>query len=118
MRQREIIRITADMIQSDPHIVATVIDAFIDSLLLALQTEDRVEIRSDFGSFVVRKKGGSDSEVSDVISKEQRVVSFKATPTLKKALRQNDQDFYKMLCEKGSRLQIERYTKSKQSESK
>lgn len=118
MRRNDIIQLTANTLQNDPHIVATVIDAFIDSLLLALQTEEYVEIRSDFGSFVVRKKGGSVSEATDVISKEQRVVSFKATPTFKKALRQSDQNFYHLLCQKGSHLQVERYNKSKQNEPK
>ena len=75
MRQEDIIRITADALEGDPHVVAAVIDAFIDNLLLALQTEERVEIRSDFGSFVVRKKGGISSGASDAISKEQRVGS-------------------------------------------
>lgn len=116
MRQKDMIRMTADAVEGDPLVVATVIDAFIDNLLLVLQTEDYVEIRSDFGSFVVRKKGGESVGPTKSISKEQRVVSFKATPTFKKALRQSDQDFYRLLCQKGSKLQIERFAKSTQNE--
>lgn len=116
MRRVDMIKLTADALDGDPHVIAAVIDAFIDNLLLALQTEDRIELRSDFGSFVVRKKGGSHPGQSNVLSKEQRVVSFKATPTFKKALRQSDQDFYQLLCQKGGNLQFDRFVSDSKTE--
>lgn len=84
MKQKDIIKMTTDTLNCDVHVIASVIDAFIDNLIIALQTEERVEIRSDFGSFVVRKKGGNHSLQPRAISKEQLIVSFKATPTFKK----------------------------------
>lgn len=61
-------------------LIQQILDAFLHYVLLELKTNNRVDLGHNFGSFVVRDKGSSS------VSGNQRVVSFKATPTLKKSL--------------------------------
>lgn len=110
MQSRELIKITAASTDCPPECVEKIVDAYLNTIIRTLQTHDRVELRTDFGSFVVRVKGGELSGRS--FTKIQRVVSFKATPTLKKSLRQNDQSFLDTLREKGAHFQIERLCES------
>lgn len=62
-------------------LVQQIVDAFIDNIQQELQANRHVELRQDFGTFVIREKG-----VQSSISM-QRIVSFKATATWKKMLR-------------------------------
>lgn len=111
MRQDELIQITATSADCSSELVQKIIDTFLDTIMETLKMHDRVELRTDFGSFVVREKGGVLN--GNTLTKIQRVVSFKATPTLKKQLRQSDQAFGELLHSKEAVLQIERMKKSK-----
>ena len=111
MNETELITITAASSDCETAVVKKVIDIYLDTIAAALATQDRVELRTDFGSFVVREKGGAADTDGGTIAKVQRVVSFKATPTLKKKLRQSDETYWEQLHKKGAFLQIERLKK-------
>lgn len=84
MTKDELIQKTAISLQCSPNQVEVIMDAIIDTLIgTVLYGERRIDLRNDFGSFVIRWKGpaSQDSHCS------QKVISFKATPTLKKKLR-------------------------------
>lgn len=111
MRRDELIKMTAAATDCPFEYVAKIIDAYIDVIAQALQTSDFVELRADFGNFVVREKGGIQD--GKQIEKIQRIVSFKATPTGKKRLRQSDEAYLKMLQKSEAYLQRERLLHSK-----
>lgn len=116
MHREELIKITAASTECPPEHVEKIIDAYLNTIICMLQTQERVDLRTDFGSFVVRIKGGELSGRS--FTKTQRVVSFKATSTLKKVLRQDDQSFLDTLREKGAHIQIKRLCESQPVSSK
>lgn len=108
MNRNELLTITATSTNCNPEQVERIIDAYLDTIISALKSQSRVELRTDFGSFVVREKGGDETADSRQITKVQRVVSFKVTPTLKKYLRQSDAEYIEGLRQRGGAIQIER----------
>ena len=111
MNKNELITITATSAECSREDVQKIIDAFLDAIIRELRIRNRVELRTDFGSFVVRKKGGGPAPPGQRCTKIQRVVSFKATPTLKRTLRESDREFLERLRKEGADLQIEQLRK-------
>lgn len=107
IKGHELIRITATSADCSQESVQRIIDAYLDAIIRELRIRDRVELRTDFGSFVVREKGSHIVPAGQRCAKIQRVVSFKATPTLKKSLRESDLNYLKHLQSEGADLQIE-----------
>lgn len=107
MKSNELITITATSTECSQENVQKIVDAFLDAIIRELRIRDRVELRTDFGSFVVRKKGGAPVLPGQRYTKVQRVVSFKPTPSLKKTLRESDMEFLERLRKEGADLQIE-----------
>lgn len=99
--------ITATSTDCSQEHVESIINAYLDAIIRELRVRDRVELRTDFGSFVVREKGGEPAPPGQRCAKVQRVVSFKATPTLKKVLRESDEHFLERLQKEGANLEIE-----------
>lgn len=108
MKQDELIKITALSLNCESALVEQVVDVFIDTIISSLKEQDRVELRTDFGSFVVRLKGGTSRTEGAPITKVERIVSFKATPTLKKHLKQSDKNYLEELQRQGATIQIDR----------
>lgn len=107
IKRNELITITATSTECSQEDVQKIIDAFLDAIIRELRIRDRVELRTDFGSFVVRKKCGGPAPPGQRCTKIQRVVSFKATPALKRTLRESDREFLERLRKEGADLQIE-----------
>ena len=107
LKGHELITITATSTNCSQESVQKIIDAYLDAIMRELRLRDRVELRTDFGSFVVREKGGGPAPPNQRCTKVQRVISFKATPTLKKSLRESDIVYIERLQEQGASLQIE-----------
>lgn len=107
IKSNELITITATSTECSQENVQKIVDAFLDTIIRELRTRDRVELRTDFGSFVVRKKGGGPTPPGQRCTKIQRVVSFKPMPALKKTLRESDKEFMERLQKEGADLQIE-----------
>lgn len=108
MQRNELITITAVSSNCETVQAEKIIDAFLDTIILALKTQDTVELRTDFGSFIVRLKGGASETKNMPIRKVERIVSFKATRTFKRKLKQSDEEYIQALKEQGAELQIER----------
>lgn len=90
MTKQELIANTASAANCTPAEAERIIDGMFTVIIEALRTQDRVELRPDFGSFVARRKGSAASLQRDPLVGEgtmQRVVSFKATPSFKRTLR-------------------------------
>lgn len=78
--KKDISSFVANATGYDHELIQQILDVFLEYLLSELKTNHRVDLGHNFGSFIVREKGSS----SD--SGNQRVVSFKSTPTFKKFL--------------------------------
>lgn len=107
IKGHELIRITATSADCSQESVQRIIDAYLDTIMRELRIRDRVELRTDFGSFVIREKGSGTIPPGQRCAKSQKVVSFKATPTLKKSLRESDLNYLARLQSDGADLQIE-----------
>lgn len=110
-KKEDLITITATTTDCSQDSVEKIINAFLDAIIRELQVRDRVELRTDFGSFVVREKGGGPAPPGQRCTKVQRVVSFKATPTLKKSLRESDKQYLERLQREGANLEIKQLRK-------
>lgn len=97
IKRNEPITITATTAECSQEDVQKIIDSFLDAIIRELQIWGRKELNTDFWSFVVRKKGGGPAPPGQRCTKIQRVVSFKATPALKRTLRESDREFLERL---------------------
>lgn len=84
MDYQALIHLTADLANCDLTTTRSIVNSLLDVLILKFLEEDYIVLRPDFGSFMVRKKGGGGTAADRAIPKIQKVVSFKAAPSLKK----------------------------------
>ncbi len=101
MIYRELIEQTACSIGATAAQTERLLDSFFDVLLLALQAGGRVDLREDFGCFVVKERGGQLVDNGQNMTKLQQSVAFKAAAPLKKTMRQSESDYLQMLRDCG-----------------
>lgn len=107
MHWRELVEESARRAGKSPEEMEAALDAFFDAVIAEIGRSDAVELRKDFGGFVVREHGGEKvSQYRDNYTKVQRTVFFKASNDLKKRMRQSDEDFMRMLEDKGAAKQL------------
>lgn len=89
--------------------VRQILDAFFDTLIDGLRTEEQVSLRPDFGSFFIREKGGVvTGGGKGSVNKVKRVPVFKKSPELERKLRQSETAYVDMLRSLGRFAQVER----------
>jgi nucleoid DNA-binding protein len=91
-----------------PEEAARTLDALFDLIIERMSTDDLIMLRPDFGYFEMRSAGGEKSMHTQDLRKCRRTPVFKKSGQLKKQLRQDDEDYLRMLRSAGRDAQAER----------
>ncbi len=102
MEWNTLIKRTAERSGFSASDTARMLNSFLDELACAMKTDDRVYLRTDFGSFAVKSSGGRETGRERSITKTRRVPLFKRGKGLEKLLRQADEDYMAALMDKKS----------------
>jgi|GEM_PF-6336379 len=108
MNWETLIEETARRAGTDRQTAALTLDSFFDAVIRSMETEECIQLRSDFGCFEMREAGGEYAQHSQSLPKGHRTPVFKKAAELKKQLRQSDEEYLRMLRQTGHEEQARR----------